>query len=70
MKKCFIIFGVLALISAGCLAGVKYYKANQFKGECLAGQGCCSWHSGQCGCSSSGRVICCDGTTSPSCRCW
>lgn len=33
-------------------------------------QGCCSWHGGQCGCDSYGRVICCDGTLSPSCRCW
>ena len=34
----------------------------------LAGQGCCSWHQGQCGCQN-GRVVCCDGTLSPSCRC-
>jgi hypothetical protein len=33
-----------------------------------AGQGCCSWHGGQCGCSGS-RVECCDGTLSPSCKC-
>jgi hypothetical protein len=33
-----------------------------------AGQGCCSWHGGQCGCSS-GRVVCCDGQYSPSCGC-
>lgn len=32
--------------------------------------GCCSWHGGQCGCDSSGRVICCDGTLSPTCYCW
>jgi len=31
--------------------------------------GCCSWHQGVCGCSGSGRVICCDGTLSPSCTC-
>lgn len=30
--------------------------------------GCCSWHGGVCGCSG-GRVVCCDGTTSPSCTC-
>lgn len=34
----------------------------------LAGRGCCSWHKGQCGCEG-GRVVCCDGTLSPSCRC-
>lgn len=32
-------------------------------------RGCCSWHGGVCGCSSGGRVECCDGTLSPSCRC-
>jgi hypothetical protein len=34
----------------------------------LAGRGCCSWHKGQCGCEG-GRVVCCDGSLSPSCRC-
>ena len=34
-------------------------------------QGCCSWHGGECGCNyATGRVICCDGTLSPSCYCW
>ena len=32
------------------------------------GQGCCSWHGGECGCSD-GRVECCDQTLSPSCDC-
>ncbi len=32
-------------------------------------RGCCSWHGGVCGCSSYGRVICCDGVLSPTCRC-
>lgn len=32
------------------------------------GRGCCSSHGGQCGCSM-GRVVCCDGSMSPSCRC-
>ena len=31
--------------------------------------GCCSWHGGVSGCSSSGRVVCNDGTYSPSCTC-
>jgi len=43
-------------------------KADGASGEILAGRGCCSWHQGQCGCSM-GRVICCDGSTSPSCGC-
>lgn len=32
-------------------------------------RGCCSHHGGVCGCDEkTGRVICCDGTLSPSCR--
>lgn len=31
-------------------------------------RGCCSWHKGVCGCKN-GRVVCCDGTLSPSCTC-
>ena len=34
----------------------------------VAQQGCCSWHSGVCGCSG-GRIVCCDSTYSPSCGC-
>ena len=34
----------------------------------VARQGCCSWHDGVCGCSY-GRVVCCDGSYSPSCTC-
>ncbi|QJT08977.1 hypothetical protein [Oceanidesulfovibrio marinus] len=37
-------------------------------GPVIAGRGCCSWHGGQCGCEN-GRVKCCDGTLSPTCRC-
>lgn len=33
------------------------------------GQGCCSWHAGECGCSPEGRDVCCDGSLSPSCSC-
>lgn len=35
----------------------------------LAQSGCCSFHNGVCGCSSTGRRICCDGTLSPTCTC-
>lgn len=34
----------------------------------VAQQGCCSWHGGVCGCQY-GRVVCCDGSYSPSCTC-
>lgn len=36
----------------------------------LARSGCCSWHNGVCGCSQTGRQVCCDGTLSPSCICY
>ncbi len=36
--------------------------------ETLAKRGCCSWHQGVCGCQG-GRVVCCDGSFSPSCTC-
>lgn len=36
----------------------------------LAERGCCSWHDGVCGCSASGRQVCCDGSLSPSCTCY
>lgn len=36
--------------------------------EFLSGQGCCSWHGGECGCQG-GRVVYCDGSYSPTCTC-
>lgn len=36
----------------------------------LARSGCCSWHGGVCGCDeTTDRIICCDGTLSPTCTC-
>jgi hypothetical protein len=34
-----------------------------------AARGCCSHHGGVSHCGSSGKYICNDGTTSPSCTC-
>jgi hypothetical protein len=34
----------------------------------LAKRGCCSWHGGVCDCKNA-RVVCCDGSYSPSCTC-
>jgi hypothetical protein len=34
----------------------------------IARSGCCSWHGGVCDCIG-GRVVCCDGTFSPTCTC-
>jgi len=36
--------------------------------EQSAQRGCCSWHQGVCGCQF-GRVVCCDGSYSPTCLC-
>lgn len=36
----------------------------------IARSGCCSWHGGVCGCDeASDRIICCDQTYSPTCKC-
>jgi hypothetical protein len=48
-----------------CAIAVEKNK-DQFQ---LAGQGCCSSHGGECGCTITGAVQCCDGRTSPSCGC-
>ena len=42
----------------------------QCEEELLVRRGCCSWHGGVCGCDTArDRIICCDGTYSPTCRC-
>ena len=66
------------VISNACVDSLeKIIKAqSETKAQCsqgdeekIAGRGCCSWHGGVCGCSSSGRAVCCDGALSPSCGC-
>lgn len=48
---------------------VKNNKTNVFiENVVVKHQGCCSHHSGVCGCDN-GRAACCDGTDSPSCGC-
>lgn len=43
--------------------------SNQIEVQTLADQqGCCSFHNGVCDCDGS-RVICCDQTLSPTCKC-
>ena len=75
---------LLVLAVVGILAGPQVALADEGKDEMsqqaarcmsseqvnalLADRGCCSHHKGQCGCKG-GRVTCCDGTVSPSCRC-
>ena len=36
----------------------------------FAGRGCCSSHGGMSGKCRDGRVVCKDGTVSPSCKCF
>lgn len=43
-------------------------KKENLTAEQLSRRGCCSHHSGVCNCSG-GRVVCCDGSYSPSCTC-
>ncbi len=42
---------------------------NIIKSLTIERRGCCSWHGGVYGCSTGGRVICNDGSLSPSCTC-
>ncbi|MEF2146580.1 MAG: hypothetical protein V3573_14130 [Desulfovibrionaceae bacterium] len=66
-------FFVVLAVSPPCPAAepvaANFAAAQADNAVCLlAGKGCCSWHGGQCGCSQ-GRVVCCDGSMSPTCRC-
>lgn len=58
--------GARTVSSLNFLSNQQTEKPNHSKDE--ARSGCCSHHSGVCGCSS-GSVQCCDGTASPSCGC-
>jgi acetone carboxylase gamma subunit len=44
-------------------------KQTQWQESRRGNQGCCSHHSGVCGCAPNGHLQCCDGATSPSCGC-
>ncbi len=57
------------LVNTKMYSDINFTKKLQNKDtNVLARRGCCSWHKGVCGCSG-GRIICCDGTLSPSCGC-
>lgn len=78
MKKILglILFVFLVTISASVLLAAPDQNADTQSAKfesCGAGplvglQGCCSHHGGVSGCQY-GRVVCNDGTLSPSCRC-
>ena len=42
---------------------------DEFPNLAVARRGCCSHHKGVCGCQGT-RQKCCDGTLSPSCKCF
>ena len=72
MKKLLFVFLVLIMF-VGCAP--KNAMLNKAADESqkieITRSGCCSWHGGVCGCDEfTGRIICCDGTLSPSCRCY
>lgn len=57
-------------VNLQCLQVISLTPSNPLPhSELPARSGCCSWHGGVCGCSSSGRAVCCDGALSPSCGC-
>ena len=58
---------VVSIVFGLAIAGTAMY----FNAEAVPTvekRGCCSWHDGVCGCKDN-RVVCCDGTLSPSCTC-
>ena len=44
-------------------------QPDELPGILEAARGCCSHHGGMSGQCSNGRVVCRDGTLSPSCKC-
>lgn len=62
MKKVLIGLFLFLFCSCACYAITHIVTADQRRG-------CCSHHGGVCGCKQS-RALCCDGTLSPSCRCY
>lgn len=54
---------------AQCGSDLSYGDDDPLAGVLNAQRGCCSWHGGVSGRCYQGRVVCNDGTLSPSCRC-
>jgi hypothetical protein len=72
MKKILILIFTLAAFNQN-ISFADEGKCEQIKegsaiSEQMVRRGCCSWHQGVCSCSN-GRVVCCDGSYSPSCTC-
>lgn len=52
-----------------CVSGTSQTLDDPLAEILSAQRGCCSWHGGVSGRCYQGRVVCNDGTLSPSCRC-
>ena len=70
------LIATLALICTMLIAGAAAPSASASACEAEAivsmndRSGCCSHHQGVCGCDAvAGKLRCCDGTNSPSCKC-
>ena len=62
-----IVVFAICVVFAGCIFLGAVSSTSIKNGE-IAQRGCCSHHSGVCGCQY-GRIVCCDGSYSPSCHC-
>lgn len=56
------------IMSTFLVLALSFFGVQKFNNLEIAQRGCCSHHSGVCGCRG-GVVRCCDGTPSPTCRC-
>lgn len=65
MKKLILIliFSIFNFVASA--AEIKDFNSK----DILAQRGCCSHHGGVCGCGGY-KLQCCDGTLSPSCKCF
>ena len=66
MKTLFAILFAIVMVGGACSATAYSFSNNS---PVIAQRGCCSHHGGVSGCDQNGRVICRDGSPSPSCRC-
>jgi hypothetical protein len=62
-----IVFGAIFLPKEIILEDNPSFNKNIFQDN-EPHSGCCSYHGGVCGCSF-GRLVCCDGIFSPTCKC-
>lgn len=68
MRKLVLVTAASLALIVGAVSLPGNDPASRAAAEEAERSGCCSWHSGVCGCSG-GRVVCCDGVLSPSCTC-